>query len=123
MENVSLFKKIFGCLVGGAIGDAFGIRVEMMHYLDIKEQYGWVTHFDDLPHRQPSSQPPLERWNPLGVQMGYEEGFHPLGRWSHEAGVYTDDMRLPLDGLPGHVEKRWSDKRCGVRRNLGSTTG
>ena len=60
MENFSLFNKIYGCLVGGSIGDAFGIRVEMMHYLDIKEQYGWVTHFDDLPPRKPSSQPPLE---------------------------------------------------------------
>ena len=40
MEDNKLFKKIFGCLVGGAIYDAFGIRVEMMHYLDIKEQGG-----------------------------------------------------------------------------------
>jgi len=96
MENVSLFNKIFGCLVGGAIGDAFGIRVEMMHYLDIEEQYGWVTHFDDIPWRTPSTQPTLERWNPLGVQMSDSEGFHPLGRWSHEVGVYTDDMRYRL---------------------------
>ncbi|MHA1279849.1 MAG: ADP-ribosylglycohydrolase family protein, partial [Candidatus Helarchaeota archaeon] len=49
MQSEKLFNKIFGWLVGGAIGDAFGIRVEMMHYRDIKEQYGWVTHFDDLP--------------------------------------------------------------------------
>lgn len=96
MKDNRLFKKIFGCLVGGAIGDAFGIRVEMMHYLDIKEQYGWVEHFDDLPPRKPSSQSPLERWYPFGVQMGNVEGFHPLGRWSHEVGVYTDDMRYRL---------------------------
>lgn len=96
MEENSLFKKIFGCLVGGAIGDAFGIRVEMMHYLDIKDQYGWVTHFSDLPPRKPSTQSPLERWNPFGVQMGDVDGFHPLGRWSHEIGVYTDDMRYRL---------------------------
>ncbi len=105
MENVSLFNKIFGCLVGGAIGDASGIRVEMMHYLDIKEQYGWVTHFDNLPPRKPSSQSPLERWNPLGVQMGFEEGFHPLGRWSHEAGVYTDDMRYRLMACQAMLQK------------------
>jgi hypothetical protein len=96
MEDNSLFKKIFGCLVGGAIGDAFGIRVEMMHYLDIKDQYGWVTHFDDLPPRKPTSQSPLERWYPFGPQMGDVDGFHPLGRWSHEVGVYTDDMRYRL---------------------------
>jgi hypothetical protein len=105
MEKVNLFKKIFGCLVGGAIGDAFGIRVEMMHYLDIKKQYGWVTHFDDLPHRQPSSQPPLERWNPLGMQMGDVDGFHPLGRWSHEVGVYTDDMRYRLMACQTMLQK------------------
>jgi hypothetical protein len=96
MEEHSLFKKIFGCLVGGAIGDAFGIRVEMMHYLDIKEQYGWVTHFGDLPPRKPTTQSPLERWYPFGVQMSNVDGFHPLGRWSHEVGVYTDDMRYRL---------------------------
>lgn len=96
MEEQSLFNKIFGWLVGGAIGDAFGIRVEMMHYLDIKEQYGWVTHFNDLPHRKASTQSPLERWNPLGMQMDIVEGFHPLGRWIHEVGGYTDDMRYRL---------------------------
>jgi hypothetical protein len=96
MEEQTLFKKIFGWLVGGAIGDAFGIRVEMMHYLDIKEQYGWVTHFDEIPWRKESTQSPLERWNPLGIQMGDVDGFHPLGRWSHEVGAYTDDMRYRL---------------------------
>jgi hypothetical protein len=105
MENNSLFNKIFGSLVGGAIGDAFGIRVEMMHYLDIKEQYGWVTHFDDLPHRKPSSQSPLERWYPFGVQMGNVDGFHPLGRWSHDVGVYTDDMRYRLLALHTILKK------------------
>jgi hypothetical protein len=96
VENQALFNKIFGCLVGGAIGDAFGIRVEMMHYLDIKDQYGWVTHFDDLPPRKSSTRSPLERWYPFGVQMDDVDGFHPLGRWSDEVGVYTDDMRYRL---------------------------
>lgn len=96
MQDDMLFKKIFGSLVGGAIGDAFGIRVEMMHYLDIEEQYGWVTHFDELPPRKPTTQSPLERWNPMGVQLGNVDGFHPLGRWSHEVGAYTDDMRYRL---------------------------
>jgi hypothetical protein len=105
VQNKELFKKIFGCLVGSAIGDAFGIRVEMMHYLDIKEQYGWVTHFDDLPPRKPSSQSPLERWYPFGVQMGDVEGFHPLGRWSHDVGVYTDDMRYRLLALHTILKK------------------
>jgi hypothetical protein len=28
--------------------------------------------------------------------MGDVDGFHPLGRWSNKAGVYTDDMRYRL---------------------------
>jgi hypothetical protein len=106
MEAPSLFKKIFGCLVGGAIGDAFGIRVEMMHYLDIQKQYGWVTHFDDLPPRKQSTQSPLERWNPIGIQMDDAEGFHPLGRWSYEVGGYTDDMRYRLFACHAMLQKK-----------------
>ena len=122
MEDDRLFEKIFGCLVGGAIGDAFGIRVEMMHYLDIKEQYGWVTHFDDLSPRKPSSQPPLECWNPFGVQLGNVEGFHPLGRWSYDSGVYTDDMRYRL--LACHtILKKVAQLMVGTSPKPGLTTG
>ena len=54
MRETQLYDKVLGCLVGGAIGDAFGIRTEMMHYRDIEAQYGHVTHFDPLPPRRPS---------------------------------------------------------------------
>lgn len=93
---MNLNDKIFGCLAGGALGDAFGIRVEMMHYEDIQEQYGVVDHFNPLPWRKPSKQPLLEQWNPFGVQIQNEDGIHPLGRWSRETGVYTDDSRYKL---------------------------
>lgn len=96
MEATSLYQKVFGLLAGGSIGDAFGIRTEMMHYRDIEEQYGRVEHFGPLPPRKPSSQPPMERWQPFGPQMQVEGGFHPLGRWSREVGAYTDDMRYRL---------------------------
>jgi hypothetical protein len=96
MEEPTLYQKVFGLLAGGSIGDAFGIRVEMMHYLDIEEQYGRIEHFGPLPPRKPSKQPPSERWNPFGVQIQAEGGHHPLGRWSHEVGAYTDDMRYRL---------------------------
>ncbi|MBE3144478.1 MAG: hypothetical protein IMZ61_11225 [Planctomycetes bacterium] len=49
---------------GCAIGDAFGIRVEMMHYLDIEEQYDRVDHFGPLPPRKPSKQLAIEQWQP-----------------------------------------------------------
>jgi ADP-ribosylglycohydrolase len=106
LQRSRLYQKIFGCLVGGAIGDAFGIRVEMMHYRDIEAQYGRVTHFDALPPRRPSQEPPLERWYPFGVQMTGEGGFHPLGRWSREVGAYTDDMRYRLMACQAIVRKR-----------------
>jgi ADP-ribosylglycohydrolase len=96
MRETRLFEKIHGCIMGAAMGDAFGIRVEMMHYRDIAAQYGRVEHFDRLPPREPSQQPPLERWNPFAVQMQGVGGYHPLGRWSHEVGAYTDDMRYRL---------------------------
>lgn len=96
MAQDRLYEKVFGCLLGAAIGDAFGIRVEMMHYRDIEAQYGHITHFDPLPPRQRSEQSPLERWYPFGTQMQSEGGFHPLGRWSREVGAYTDDMRYRL---------------------------
>jgi len=103
-----LYQKVYGCLLGGAIGDAFGIRVEMMHYRDIEAQYGRVTHFDPLPSRRPSQESPLERWYPFGVQPANEGGFHPLGRWSREVGVYTDDMRYRLMACQGIMRKRGS---------------
>ena len=96
MDKTALYQKVFGLLAGGAIGDAFGIRVEMMHYLDIEEQYGRVKHFGPLPPRKPSRQPLSEQWHPFGVQMQGEGGYHPLGRWSREVGAYTDDMRYRL---------------------------
>jgi hypothetical protein len=96
MEASALYQKVFGLLAGGAIGDAFGIRLEMMHYRDIEEQYGRVEHFDPIPWRTPSRQPPGEQWNPFGVQPQNEQGYHPLGRWSREVGAYTDDMRYRL---------------------------
>ena len=106
MRESALYDKVYGLLLGQAIGDAFGIRLEMMHYRDIEEQYGRVTHFEALPPRQPTMQPPLERWYPFGVQMKGEGGFHPLGRWSREVGAYTDDTRYQLIALQAILRKR-----------------
>ncbi len=50
--GTTLYKKVYGYLLGAAIGDAFGFRTELMHYRDIEDQYGRVTHFDALPPRQ-----------------------------------------------------------------------
>jgi ADP-ribosylglycohydrolase len=107
-ERSTLFDKVYGCLLGGAIGDAFGIRTEMMHFRDIEAQYGRVTHFDALPARRPSTQPALERFQPFGIPLELEGGFHPLGRWSSEVGVYTDDTRYRLIACQAVLRKRGS---------------
>ena len=106
IQSTPAFRKVFGCLVGGAIGDAFGVRVEMMHYRDIEAQYGRVTHFGPLPPRQPSAQPLLERWNPFGEEPQAAGEFHPLGRWSDEVGAYTDDTRYKLMACQAILRKR-----------------
>jgi ADP-ribosylglycohydrolase len=36
---------VYGCLIGGAIGDAMGAPVENWHYADISKEYGKVEHF------------------------------------------------------------------------------
>jgi ADP-ribosylglycohydrolase len=96
MRDSRLYKKVYGSLLGGAIGDAFGIRTEFMHHRDIERQYGRVTHFDPLPPRLPSKEPPLERFNAFGKPWKGGTEFHPMGRWSRELGVYTDDTRFKL---------------------------
>jgi ADP-ribosylglycohydrolase len=36
---------VYGCLIGGAIGDAMGAPVENWHFEDIREEYGKVDRF------------------------------------------------------------------------------
>ena len=42
-----LFDKMYGCIVGGTIGDAIGGPTEMMHYQTIERLYGRVTDLID----------------------------------------------------------------------------
>ena len=41
----NILDAVYGCLIGGAIGDAMGAPVEMMYYTNIREQYGKVDKF------------------------------------------------------------------------------
>ncbi|MGD2175310.1 MAG: ADP-ribosylglycohydrolase family protein [Candidatus Brocadiaceae bacterium] len=43
-----LFDAVYGCLIGGAIGDALGAPVEGWHWADIRERYGKVDRFLDF---------------------------------------------------------------------------
>jgi ADP-ribosylglycohydrolase len=41
-----LFKKVYGCLLGGIIGDAMGAPAEGMTYGAVKEKFGWIDDFE-----------------------------------------------------------------------------
>lgn len=41
-----LYDKIYGCLVGGLIGDAMGGPTELKSYKEVEEKFGWVDTFD-----------------------------------------------------------------------------
>ena len=43
MSDTLLFKKVYGCLAGGAIGDTLGRPVEGWHYKDIEAKKGRLT--------------------------------------------------------------------------------
>jgi len=45
MKNASLFDKVYGCLLGGVIGDAMGAPVEGWRYTEIEEKFGEVCDF------------------------------------------------------------------------------
>lgn len=46
MGDSLLFDKVYGCLLGGVIGDAMGAPVEGWLYQAIEEKYGEVTDFE-----------------------------------------------------------------------------
>lgn len=41
-----LFDKIYGCLLGGLIGDAMGAPAEEKTYQEIAQQFGWIEDFE-----------------------------------------------------------------------------
>src|SRR5206468_4339722 len=68
-ESSPLFKKTYGALAGGAIGDAMGQVTEMMLYPTIERVHGWIEDLRDT---------------------GSAARFSP----NVAAGTYTDDTRL-----------------------------
>ncbi len=72
MENTLLFKKVYGALIGSAIGDAMGGPVEGFSYEKIDKDYGHVESL--LPYTE----------IPIAVH----------GPFDLCAGAYTDDSRM-----------------------------
>lgn len=73
MFESRLFRKVYGCLLGGAIGDALGGPVEHWTPQQMRETYGVVDRF--VAYRRGPS-----------VHGHFGEG--------ERAGAYTDDTRL-----------------------------
>jgi ADP-ribosylglycohydrolase len=75
-----LFKKVYGSLIGGAIGDALGGPVETMHYKFIREyHHGRLTDLVDYDRPEDFHQP------------GPNSGAYAR---DSRAGTYTDDTHL-----------------------------
>jgi len=72
-DHSPLFSKIYGGMIGAAVGDAMGGPVEGMDYLEIEKKFGRVESL--LPYRHPP-------------------GEH--NQFQNAAGAYTDDTRINL---------------------------
>lgn len=53
----NLHDKIYGCLIGGAIGDAMGAPAEDWHYTDIRPTFGRIKTFLPQPARSRDGAP------------------------------------------------------------------
>lgn len=73
IRDTTLFKKVYGCMIGGAIGDALGGPVEGRERTveGLRETYGEIDEL--MPYERP---------------IGYHAHFHKA------AGAYTDDTRV-----------------------------
>ena len=52
-----LLDGVYGCLIGGAIGDALGAPVENWHYIDVRREHGRVSEFLPQPARARDGAP------------------------------------------------------------------
>ena len=46
MDKDKIFSKVYGCLVGGCIGDAMGAPSESKTPEVIEKTLGWIENFD-----------------------------------------------------------------------------
>jgi hypothetical protein len=103
-----LFEKVYGCIMGAAVGDAMGAPVENMNYRDIREQFGKVEGFQEYAPRRIGGRPAYETYSIFWQEAGMRpvEEPHPFGAWRLKAGVYTDDMRWRLLGIQSFLKRR-----------------
>jgi ADP-ribosylglycohydrolase len=82
-KKTTLYRKVSGCIFGGAAGDALGGPVENMHYKYIRRLHnGIVTDLISYKTRPSDFH-----------QAGDSSGAYA---WSADPGTYTDDTRLQI---------------------------
>ncbi len=54
---MAMLDKVYGCLIGGAIGDAMGAPAEDWHYTDIRPTFGRIDSFLPQPARSRDGAP------------------------------------------------------------------
>ncbi len=57
--KIRLADRIWGCLLGGAVGDALGAPMEVLHFKDIRRIFGDLQRFEDISRRRACSAPAI----------------------------------------------------------------
>jgi len=99
MNETVLYKKVLGSMLGFAVGDAFGVPFEEMHFENIIKQYGgFVREMTKVNRRLLGGGSFYENHvlMPTESTLEPERPPHPFGAYSDEAGEYTDDTRYML---------------------------
>ena len=97
--QTKLYQRVYGAIMGFAVGDAFGVPFEEMHHRNILKQYGGIVR-EMLPvkPRLLGGERPYEQSNLAGTKAIMEKSrvADPFGSHSIEAGSYSDDTRYTL---------------------------
>lgn len=121
-----MFNRVYGCLIGQAVGDALGAPTEGSTVRGIKEKYGWIDGFvsddpvgtDDTEYAMLTAQIILKYGHELAFEhmtkewtehlVGQEGGFYG-GGFSEMDGIYNlrKGLTAPHTGSDNH--EMWSD--------------
>ena len=98
MTETKLYDKVYGAVMGFAVGDALGVPVEEMHYRNIRKQYGEVRRMLPVAPRLLGGQPHYEQSINHGDTAQLEAGRYadPFGSHDVRPGSYSDDTRYLL---------------------------
>lgn len=71
MSTLSLYDRIYGGLLGGAVGDALGVPMECLHYQDARRIYGDYRGFQDIGPEQVANYRETRGKDELLGDIGY----------------------------------------------------